>query len=64
MQRQTTEYLTGFGRAAQLVRRVLAEPPCFKAAPEYVESVAALHAGTDDMFCRGLAVGCLAALGR
>ncbi len=64
MDRQAREYLTGFGRAALLVRHVLSQPPGFRTPPEYVEDVACLHGDAEDLFRRGLAVGCLSALGR
>jgi hypothetical protein len=64
MDRQIKEYLTGFERAALLVRRVLIDPPSYKSAQSYLEYVAHLHAGAEDLLRRGFAVGCLSALGR
>ena len=39
-------------------------PPAHTTAAEYLEDVAHLHADSDDLTRRGLAVGCLSALGR
>ncbi len=64
MDRQTREYLRGFEQAAVLVRRVLSEPPSYKNAESYVEDVADLHGRATDLLRRGIAVGCLSALGR
>jgi hypothetical protein len=64
MDRQTREYLMGFERAAQLVQRVVSEPPSYKSAKSYVEDVADLHVRATDLLRRGIAVGCLSALGR
>ncbi len=64
MDRQIKEYLAGFERAALLVRRVLSEPPRYQSAPSYLEYVARLHLDAEDLLRRGLAVGCLSALGR
>jgi hypothetical protein len=64
MDRQTREYLRGFERAALLVQRVLSDPPSYKNAESYVEDVADLHVRANDLLRRGIAVGCLSALGR
>jgi hypothetical protein len=65
MDRQIREYLRGFEQAAVLVRRVLSDPPSYKNAESYVEDVAAdLHVRATDPLRRGIAVGCLSALGR
>jgi hypothetical protein len=57
------EFLAGFERAAQLAQRLLACPPCYSSGPEYVRYVADLMNGADDVMGRGLAAGCLAAVG-
>jgi hypothetical protein len=64
MDRRIKEYLLGFERAALLVRRVLSDPPSYKSAQSYLEDVAHLHVDAEDLVRRGLAVGCLSALGR
>jgi hypothetical protein len=64
MSRSEHEFLDGFQRAAVLTRTVMAQPPSYTTAAEYLEDVAHLHADSDDLTRRGLAVGCLSALGR
>jgi len=64
MSRNGHEFLAGFQQAAVLTRTVLAQPPSYTTAAEYLEDVAHLHADSDDLTRRGLAVGCLSALGR
>ncbi|HEY7409727.1 MAG TPA: hypothetical protein VII13_03235 [Vicinamibacteria bacterium] len=64
MDRRAREYLGGFERAALLVQRLLSGPPAYANAADYVRDVAALHDDAPDLFRRGLAVGCLSALGR
>ena len=64
MDRRAKEFLTGFRRAAQLAQRVRACPPTYTGATEYLQDVAHLHATADDLVRRGLAVGCLSALGK
>jgi len=64
MSRSEHEFLAGFGRAAVLTRTVIDSPPSYTTAAEYLEDVADLHADSDDLKRRGLAVGCLSALGR
>ena len=56
--------LRGVERAALLVQRVLSDPPSYKSAESYVEDVACLHVRATDLLRRGIAVGCLSALGR
>jgi hypothetical protein len=58
------EFLAGFEKAALLTRHVLASPPLHTTGPDYIESVAHLHADSQDLVSRGLAVGCLSALGK
>jgi hypothetical protein len=62
--RKEQDFLAGFGTAALLTQRVLASPPLYTSGPDYIESVAHLHADSDDLVGRGLAVGCRAALGK
>ncbi len=64
MDRQTKEYLAGFQRAALLVQRILSAPPSYQSAQSYLEDVAHLHDRAGDLRRRGIAVGCLSALGR
>jgi hypothetical protein len=64
MSRNGHDFLAGFERAAALTRTVMAHPPSHTTAAEYLEDVAHLHADSDDLTRRGLAVGCLSALGR
>ncbi len=64
MDRQMKEFLTGFERAALLVRRIIVDPPPYESAQSYLEYVAHLHGAAEDLLRRGLAVGCLSALGR
>lgn len=64
MSRNGHEFLAGFQQAAVLTRTVMAQPPSYTSAKEYLEDVAHLHADSDDLTRRGLAVGCLSALGR
>lgn len=64
MSRKETEFLAGFSKAALLTQRVLASPPAYTTSQDYIESVAHLHADSQDLVSRGLAVGCLSALGK
>jgi hypothetical protein len=64
MERRERDFLTGFERAALLVRQILTLPPSYATREGYVADVARLHGDADDLVRRGLAVGCLAALGR
>lgn len=64
MSRDGHEFLEGFQRAAVLTRTVMASPPSYTTPAAYLEDVAHLHADSDDLTRRGLAVGCLSALGR
>jgi hypothetical protein len=63
MERRQKEFLIGFQRAAQLTQRVLSCPPSHTTREEYMRDVAHLHGDADDLIRRGLAVGCLSALG-
>jgi hypothetical protein len=62
--RNEIEFLAGFAMAALLMQRLQAQPPSFTSGPAYAESVAHLHEKSDDLLSRGLAVGCLSALGK
>jgi hypothetical protein len=64
MGRRERAFLNGFERAAVLTRQILANPPSHTSAEEYMRDVAHLHGDSDDMTCRGLAVGCLSAVGK
>jgi hypothetical protein len=64
MDRPERDFLKGFERAALLTRELRDHPPSHTSAEAYVEDVAQLHADSDDLMSRGLAVGCLAALGK
>lgn len=64
MNRNEIDFLAGFGKAALLAQRVLAQPPAYTTSRDYMESVAHLHADSDDLVSRGLAVGCLSAIGK
>lgn len=64
MGRNEKEFLAGFAMAALLMQRLQAQPPSFTSRQDYAESVAHLHESSDDLVSRGLAVGCLSALGK
>ena len=64
MGRRERAFLTGFERAAVLTQRILANPPSHTSPEEYMRDVAHLHADSDDLVSRGLAVGCLSAVGQ
>jgi len=64
MGRDEKEFLSGFERAAVLTRDLIKTPPSHTSAREYMEDVAHLHADSQDLVARGLAVGCLSAVGR
>jgi hypothetical protein len=64
MERREREFLAGFERAARLVQQILIRPPAYASGDRYLADVARLHGDADDLVRRGLAVGCLAALGR
>jgi hypothetical protein len=64
MERREREFLAGFERAARLVQQVLTCPQAYVSTDRYLEDVARLHGDAEDLTRRGLAVGCLAALGR
>jgi hypothetical protein len=64
MSRSERAFLDGFEREAQLAKQMLASPPSFTTPGDYMESVAHLHADSDDLTCRGLVVGCLSAVGK
>jgi hypothetical protein len=64
MERKEREFLSGFERAARLVQQILTCPPAHITGAGYVADVARLHGDAEDLVRRGLAVGCLSALGR
>ena len=64
MNRGEKEFLIGFQRAALLVQCLLACPPTHTSAADYMKDVAHLNADADDLVRRGLAVGCLSAVGK
>lgn len=64
MNREEQDFLTGFGLAATLTRRVMGQRPSYTTAEKYVEDVADLHADAQDFVRRGVAVGCLSAFGK
>ena len=62
--RDERDFLAGFSKAALLTQRLIASPPAFTSGPAYMENVAHLHANSEDLVSRGLAVGCLSAIGK
>ncbi len=62
--RNESDFLAGFAMAALLMQRIQAQPPSFTSREEYLESVAHLHEDSTDLLSRGLAVGCLSAMGK
>jgi hypothetical protein len=58
------EFLAGFARAALLTAAVLKSAPSQVTADAYLEAVARLLRDSQDLVGRGVAVGCLAALGK
>ena len=64
MSRGERDFLAGFEKAAVLTRQMLETPPAYTSREEYALNVAHLHADSEDLRSRGLAVGCMAALGR
>jgi len=64
LERAEREFLAGFERAALLVQQVLTCPQAYASGDRYLADVAQLHGDAEDLTRRGLAVGCLAALGR
>ena len=63
MSRREKEFLAGFEKAALLTQRILACPPSYTTAREYLNDVVRLLRGSDDLVERGLVVGCLCAVG-
>jgi hypothetical protein len=61
MGRRESAFLAGFGKAALLAQQVKEHPPTHTTPEEYMRDVADLHADSDEMISRGLAVGCLSA---
>lgn len=64
MSRNEKDFLLGFEKAARLTHAVLVSPPCFTTARDYLKHVADLHANSQDLLHRGVAVGCLVAFGK
>lgn len=64
MNRQAKDFLMGFQHAALLTQEVRSRTPGYATAAVYLETVARLFAGSSDLVGRGLAAGCLSALGR
>jgi hypothetical protein len=63
MGRSEKEFLLGFAKAATLTQRMLAAPPAHTSPKDYMKDVAHLLRSSDDLVDRGIAVGCLAAVG-
>jgi hypothetical protein len=63
MDGRARDFLSGFQRAAWLAEQVRSCPSSYASREDYLRDVARLHAGVEDLARRGLAVGCLAALG-
>ena len=63
MSQPETEFLQGFEKAALLARRVADHPPSYTSPPEYLKDVARLMVGSSSFVERGLAAGCLTAIG-
>jgi hypothetical protein len=63
MDRRAKDFLNGFQRAAVLTRSLRETPSSHTSPEDYLKDVADLNADSDDLTRRGLAVGCLAALG-
>jgi len=64
MGRNERDFLAGFAMAALLMQRIQAQPPSFTSGEDYLESVAHLHEDSEELLSRGLAVGCLSAMGK
>ena len=64
MDRQAKEFLEGFQKAAQLTQNLADSRTPHQDPTEYLRDVADLHGQSDDLVRRGLAVGCLCALGK
>ena len=63
MGRNEKEFLLGLAMAATLTQRMLAAPPAHMRPQDYMKDVAHLLRSSDDLVGRGIAVGCLAAVG-
>ena len=63
MGRSEKDFLLGFAKAATLTQRVLAAPPAHTTPRDYMKDVAHLLRSSDDLVERGIAVGCMAAVG-
>ena len=63
MGRSEKDFLLGFAKAATLTQRVLAAPPAHTSPRDYMKDVAHLLRSSDDLVERGIAVGCMAAIG-
>ncbi len=64
MDRQAKQFLEGFQKAAQLVQNLADHCSPQSDPAEYLEGVADLHGHSDDLVRRGVAVGCLCAVGK
>jgi hypothetical protein len=64
MDRHAKQFLEGFQRAAQLAQQLADNRSSLSDPAEYMEDVADLHGHSDDLVRRGLAVGCLCAVGK
>jgi hypothetical protein len=63
MGRSEKDFLLGFAKAATLTQGVLAAPPAHTSPRDYMKDVAHLLRSSDDLVERGIAVGCMAAVG-
>jgi hypothetical protein len=64
MDRQAKQFLAGFQKAAQLAKQLADNRSSLSDPADYMEDVADLHGHSDDLVRRGLAVGCLCAVGK
>jgi hypothetical protein len=64
MVRDGREFLDGFQRAALLTQDLIKRPPAHTTREDYMQSVADLNGDAQDLLRRGLAVGCLVAVGK
>ena len=63
MGRSEKEFLLGFAMAATLTQRMLTAPPAHTSPRDYMKDVAHLLRSSDNLVGRGIAVGCMAAVG-
>jgi len=64
MDRPAKEFLAGFQKAAQLTQSLADSRSPHSDPTDYLRDVADLHGHSDDLVRRGLAVGCLCAMGK